>query len=282
MRLFHNEDNSLAEYYFHEGTNFCAYEYFGSHIVDDYCIFRVWAPKAYDVYVTGDFNNWEKYSHKAYRITEGGIFGALWEMGVLALVVALLERFALVIFVLTACQTYHQFGQALFVDEQTGGHDGETGVLHCLLQLAQLLALEQQLAVAPCRVVVVRAIEIFGHVHILHPQFVAYEYAVAIDKAHLGEAYGLYLGTCEHNAGSVGIGYDIVERGTFVLYVYVVYFLFHKNCGYPKLDDSPDINTPIMKGTTSTSADTAMVYVKRRSSGMRISTAAPFHTIFMV
>ena len=78
MRQFHNEDNKLAEYFFHEGTNYCAYEYFGSHIIDDYCIFRVWAPKAHDVYVTGDFNNWEK-SHKAYRITEGGIFECIIE-----------------------------------------------------------------------------------------------------------------------------------------------------------------------------------------------------------
>lgn len=74
MRLFHNEDNNLAEYFFHEGTNYCAYEYFGSHIIDDHCIFRVWAPHAHDVYVTGTFNNWEKYTHKAYRTTEGGIF----------------------------------------------------------------------------------------------------------------------------------------------------------------------------------------------------------------
>ena len=60
MRKFHNEDNNLAEYLFHEGTNYCTYDYLGSHLIDDYCVFRVWAPNASDVYVTGDFNNWEK------------------------------------------------------------------------------------------------------------------------------------------------------------------------------------------------------------------------------
>ena len=74
MRKFHNEDNNLAEYLFHEGTNYCTYDYLGSHLIDDYCVFRVWAPNASDVYVTGDFNNWEKYTHKAYRITNGGIY----------------------------------------------------------------------------------------------------------------------------------------------------------------------------------------------------------------
>ena len=79
MNKFHNENNNLAEYLFHEGTNYCSYEYFGSHIIDNYCVFRVWAPNARDVYVTGDFNNWEKYANKAFRITDGGIFECIIE-----------------------------------------------------------------------------------------------------------------------------------------------------------------------------------------------------------
>ena len=70
-----NTDNSLAEYLFHEGTNFTAYEYLGAHFIDDgVCAFRVWAPNATEVYVTGDFCDWEEKKHRAYRITEGGIF----------------------------------------------------------------------------------------------------------------------------------------------------------------------------------------------------------------
>ncbi|MBQ6907427.1 MAG: 1,4-alpha-glucan branching protein GlgB, partial [Clostridia bacterium] len=74
MNRFSNENNSLAEYLFHEGTNYCSYEYMGSHIIDDYCAFRVWAPNAKKVYVTGDFCNWDKYAYEAHRITDGGIY----------------------------------------------------------------------------------------------------------------------------------------------------------------------------------------------------------------
>ena len=74
MKNLQNKDNNMAEYLFHEGTNYCSYEYLGSHLCDGYCVFRVWAPNAEKVYVTGDFNNWEKYENEAHRITEGGIF----------------------------------------------------------------------------------------------------------------------------------------------------------------------------------------------------------------
>ncbi len=70
-----NHDNNLAEYLFHEGTNFTAYEYLGSHFIDNgVCAFRVWAPNASEVYITGDFCDWEEKRYPAFRITEGGIF----------------------------------------------------------------------------------------------------------------------------------------------------------------------------------------------------------------
>ena len=79
MNTIHGQDNSLAEYLFHEGTNYTAYNYLGSHFEGNLCVFRVWAPNARDVYVTGDFNNWDKYRNKAYRITGGGIFECVIE-----------------------------------------------------------------------------------------------------------------------------------------------------------------------------------------------------------
>lgn len=70
-----NNDNSLAEYLFHEGTNYCAYEYLGAHFINEtMCVFRVWAPAAAEVYVTGDFCGWAEDKYQAYRITQGGIF----------------------------------------------------------------------------------------------------------------------------------------------------------------------------------------------------------------
>ncbi len=70
-----NSDNSLAEYLFHEGTNFCSYDYLGAHFVSDtMCAFRVWAPAASAVFITGDFCGWAEDKYEAHRITQGGIF----------------------------------------------------------------------------------------------------------------------------------------------------------------------------------------------------------------
>ena len=68
-------DNSLAEYLFHEGTNYRAFDYLGAHfIADDKCVFRTWAPNASQVFVTGSFCDWNDYAYEAYRITNGGIY----------------------------------------------------------------------------------------------------------------------------------------------------------------------------------------------------------------
>ena len=49
-------DNNLAEYLFHEGTNYRAFDYLGAHFIgDDKCVFRTWAPNASQVFVTGAF-----------------------------------------------------------------------------------------------------------------------------------------------------------------------------------------------------------------------------------
>ena len=54
-----------------------AYNYFGIHYDSKRrgWIYREWAPKAQDVYLFGEFNNWQRYSHRLTRI-EGGI----WEI----------------------------------------------------------------------------------------------------------------------------------------------------------------------------------------------------------
>ena len=69
-----SENQGLSEYLFHEGTNYNVYNYLGAHIYDDVCVFRVWAPSAINVFVTGSFCEWKKYSYEAHRITDGGVF----------------------------------------------------------------------------------------------------------------------------------------------------------------------------------------------------------------
>lgn len=67
--------DNLAAYYFHQGTNFKAYEYFGVHREGESMFFRVWAPNASAVFLCGDFNSWGP-GREMRRITEGGI----WEI----------------------------------------------------------------------------------------------------------------------------------------------------------------------------------------------------------
>ena len=67
-------------YYFHQGTDFRAYEYLGSHSYptnDGYnVVFRTWAPRADAIYVTGDFNGWRDVNPMR-RITDGGVWEAV-------------------------------------------------------------------------------------------------------------------------------------------------------------------------------------------------------------
>ena len=65
--------NDMAPYLFHQGTNYAAYEYLGVHRTEDGYVFRVWAPNADGIMLTGDFNNWSE-NISLERITEGGIW----------------------------------------------------------------------------------------------------------------------------------------------------------------------------------------------------------------
>ena len=67
-------DYSLDKYLFHEGKNFRTYEFLGSFLDGDQCTFRVWAPHAQAVFVSGDFCGWELTVHELTRINNEGIF----------------------------------------------------------------------------------------------------------------------------------------------------------------------------------------------------------------
>ena len=67
-------------YYVHQGTDFRAYEYLGTHSYptnDGYnVVFRTWAPRADAIFVTGDFNGWSD-ANPMRRITDGGLWEAV-------------------------------------------------------------------------------------------------------------------------------------------------------------------------------------------------------------
>ena len=67
-------DYSLDKYLFHEGKNFRTYEFLGSFLDGNQCTFRVWAPHAQAVYVSGDFCGWEPTVHELTRINNEGLF----------------------------------------------------------------------------------------------------------------------------------------------------------------------------------------------------------------
>lgn len=65
---------ALPSYLFHQGTNYRSQEFLGSHVIAGKVYFRVWAPNAERVYVTGDFCGWDYTACPMERITDGGIW----------------------------------------------------------------------------------------------------------------------------------------------------------------------------------------------------------------
>lgn len=74
-----SESTNLAAFYFHQGTNFRAYEYFGCHLIksdNEYVYsFRTWAKNADAIYLLSDFTDWS-FGIPLTRISEMGI----WEL----------------------------------------------------------------------------------------------------------------------------------------------------------------------------------------------------------
>jgi len=77
MNLYHNTKNRLLQ----EGQTLNdianAHTYYGIHHLDreDKWVYREWAPNAYQLYLTGEFNNWNQTSHPLTRLENGN-----WEI----------------------------------------------------------------------------------------------------------------------------------------------------------------------------------------------------------
>lgn len=72
-----HSENDVPLYLFHEGSNSNAYEYFGSHRKNkNTVVFRVWAPDAKNVSVTGDFNDWSETENQMKQLKNSG---GVWE-----------------------------------------------------------------------------------------------------------------------------------------------------------------------------------------------------------
>lgn len=72
-----HSENDVPLYLFHEGSNSNAYEYFGSHRKNkNTVVFRIWAPDAKNVSVTGDFNDWSETENPMKPLKNSG---GVWE-----------------------------------------------------------------------------------------------------------------------------------------------------------------------------------------------------------
>ena len=69
-----NKKDEVPIYLFHQGTNYKAYEFLGSHSSKrkgvSGAIFRVWAPHALSVSVVGDFNDWNRTQNPMEKIRQ--------------------------------------------------------------------------------------------------------------------------------------------------------------------------------------------------------------------
>jgi 1,4-alpha-glucan branching enzyme len=67
-------------YLFGQGTHYEIYNKMGAHPTvkdgEKGVYFAVWAPKAREVYVIGDFNDWNEYQYRLTKVSEGGIWDA--------------------------------------------------------------------------------------------------------------------------------------------------------------------------------------------------------------
>ena len=65
----------MDSFLFHEGTFYKSYEFLGAHYIEgEGYRFVVWAPRAREVYLTGDFNNWNETNLPMRRIGESGLW----------------------------------------------------------------------------------------------------------------------------------------------------------------------------------------------------------------
>ena len=62
-------------YFFHQGTDYRAYEFLGVHKTEEGYVFRTWAPRADEIFVVGDWNNWERVD-RMEKISDGGVWEA--------------------------------------------------------------------------------------------------------------------------------------------------------------------------------------------------------------
>lgn len=75
MAYFYTETGAYDAFLFHEGTYYKSYEFLGAHPIEDDAVrFVVWAPRAKEVYLMGDFNDWQEDELPLRPIENSGLW----------------------------------------------------------------------------------------------------------------------------------------------------------------------------------------------------------------
>lgn len=77
MDYFYIEEGKFDAHLFHQGTFYESYKFLGAHRLEEneeYVRFIVWAPRAKEVFLTGNFNDWSDTSLPLERIPESGLW----------------------------------------------------------------------------------------------------------------------------------------------------------------------------------------------------------------
>ncbi|MDO5028355.1 MAG: 1,4-alpha-glucan branching protein GlgB [Bacillota bacterium] len=74
LKYHYKRDISYEAYLFHQGKNFQSYKFLGAHKEKSGVSFTVWAPRAKEVYLVGDFNDWQETSLPLKRFEDSGIW----------------------------------------------------------------------------------------------------------------------------------------------------------------------------------------------------------------
>ena len=143
-----------------------------------------------------------------------------------ALVIAIANAGALVVFFLTAAEGDIKFGTSVVVDEQHERNDGVSGSERIILQRTDFFLVEQELAIATRGVIVVGTARVFSDVHVLHPDFSVVDETKGIDQRGftVTDAFDLCAG--QYDARHKLVDHLVVEGGALVLDAHALRFIF--------------------------------------------------------
>ena len=143
-----------------------------------------------------------------------------------ALIIAITDAGALVVFFLTAAEGDIEFGTSIVVDEQHERNDGVSGGERIVLQRTDFFLVEQELAIATRGVIVVGTARVFSDVHVLHPDFSVVDETKGIDQRGftVTDAFDLCAG--QYDARHKLVDHLVVEGGALVLDAHALRFVF--------------------------------------------------------